>query len=221
MEDVEACFRRIKKIWNLISDKLEKDLNIKYSKEETIKIYYTLLLVAYGIRNGTYIESIYNGYEEKFGESYSFENKKFCDYVYRVFSKIKTIPNLDIYVGSIYDNSVIRDTIYVYNKNNPFLGNIEKLENMNSKKHNDKLHKYIAELLGYDVVKYLDIYNSDKSFNISYMLFDNNSGKYYEIMSYQSYKNKLISNYERLKSINKIINKLGVHCTLNISDVEI
>lgn len=222
MNNVKSSFSHIKKTWNLISNKLEKELNVVYTQEETIEIYYTLLLVSYGIRHGTYIEgNIESKYVEKTKRIYDFENKKFCDLIYRIFSKIKTIDNLDIYVGAIYDNSTNRDTIYIYNKNNPFIGNIKKLENIKRTGINtpiSNIHRYIAELLGYDVVKYKHFYDDENALTVRYNIQDVDTGKFYNILSYISYKNRLVKNYEKLKNMNKILKQLGSTCYLTIID---
>ena len=168
------------------------------NEDEKEYIYYNCYLVVYQIRNGFYPE-IFNKIDEK------------------ILKKIKTIPNLDFIKCSCYDASRFPDTIYIFNKNkyNSIKKSIEFLNKtkrdnsgINSKK-GLKIHSNIANLLSYDKIKrsYNEAYDHKKTLLISFIIYDYtdiNNIKQIEIMSYQSYKSKLVKNYEKLQQINNL-----------------
>ncbi len=200
-------FDKIKKIIDEIC------LNVDEIDDETKQsIYYNCYLVVYEIRNGFYPE-IFNKIDEK------------------LLKKIRTIPNLNFIKCACYDSSRFPDTIYIFNKNkyNSIKKSIEFLSKI--KKDNDKnslkIHSNIAKLLSYDKIKrsYDEAYDNKKTLSIIFIIYDykdRNNIKEITIMSYQSYKSKLIKNYEKLQRINNLpifhLNNLKIRCFLNIAD---
>lgn len=196
-----------------IIDEICLNIDGKIDNETKEIIYYNCYLVVYEIRNGFYPE-IFNKIDEK------------------ILKKIRKIPNLDFVKCACYDCSRFPDTIYIYNKNK--YNSIKKsIEFLNKTKRNNvginakktlRIDSNIANLLSYDKIKrsYEEAFDNKKTLNISFIIYDfkdTNNIKQIPIMSYQSYKSKLVKNYERLQRINNLpIFEKRIRCDLYIGD---
>lgn len=198
-------FNKIKKLIDEILLKLNEDFNFTLTDEDKTIIYYNIYLTSYGIRRGTFIDNFGNYKQINIIMTKTKNIDGYYNYFKKLFNKIKKIKNLDFAIGAFYDSSFFKDTIYIYHQ--PSYNKIKKsMKYLNNRLKltkpintiNDTLHGHIANLLGYDKVKYKDAYNNKTSLSINFM-FNN-----FYIMSYQTYKKNLITNYEKLQNINNL-----------------
>jgi hypothetical protein len=171
-----------------------KKLKYKINNDEIEKTYYNIFLTSVGINNGFFL-NLFDYYVFINKNNFS-NNQQFINYISDVFKELKTIKNIDFYIGKLKDNSYYKDTIYIYYKpKEKELFKIIKFIEKN--KINDKYNKIIKnilKLLSYEPI----IFNNFN--NICEVIFKINN---LNIFSYYINKKKLYKAYDKLLEIKK------------------
>lgn len=179
-------------------------------------------LTSKGIRTGTFVEL----YSLKIYEKLKSE-ENYVRFINKSFTSILDIDNIGFIVGSFYDNSYKKDTVYVYNKKlvSSVKKDIKFLEDTSINNINKdildpillKRHKKIAKLLSYDVIDYKDfILGTAILYDLNYIIYFKE--KMVGAIPYMSYlKNK--KHIEKLNKITNAIYGLGMEwkCELKIN----
>jgi hypothetical protein len=203
------------KLFNKIKEVIDEIINESpFNKKLLIKdkelIYYNCYLVSYEIKNGFYPE-IFREVDEK------------------KLKKIRKITNLDFIKCACYDNSIGKDTIYIYNKNK-YKSVKKSIDYLNKTKITNtnvlKVQSNIANLLSYDKIKrdYNEAFDGNKTLLLKFIIINYKYDTRVTILAYQSYKSKLIKNYEKLQKINNLpifhsrVSSIG-RCLLEIEDI--
>lgn len=179
------------------------DLPIKYVNNDELAFAYDIYLISKGFRPGGFLFDGYN-YDKQFyqicdldfenrykitsGQYDNFEFTRFTEQIYTLLHKLNTIDNIGVYIGALYDNSLRKDTIYIYNKNN--FNNVKKdIEWLETNAYTrykfvkffknrkmapeitNKRHIIIGKILGYSKIsEYNNVYYDGDSYDVDYYI---------------------------------------------------